>query len=73
LNVFVPATQWPDRVFVRTRYKQEARAAEVKFEGDGMHIRFHEPQKVCAPGQIACVYDGDGWVMAAGIIRAEKS
>ncbi|MDR2694970.1 MAG: tRNA 2-thiouridine(34) synthase MnmA [Deltaproteobacteria bacterium] len=68
-NVFVPAAQWPGRVFVRTRYKQEAQAAEVEIEDGILHVRFHEPQTVCAPGQIACVYDGDGWVLAAGIIR----
>ena len=73
INVFAPAAQWPERVFVRTRYKQEARAAAVTLEGEGMRVRFHEPQTACAPGQLACVYDGDGWVLAAGIIQAEKS
>jgi len=68
-RVLVPVSQWPERVFVRTRHKQEARAADVTMEGDGMDIRFHEPQALCAPGQIACVYDEEGWVLAAGIIR----
>ena len=68
-HVFVPAPQWPERVFVRTRYKQEARAADVTMEGDVMHVRFHEPQTLCSPGQIACVYDEEGWVLAAGIIQ----
>jgi tRNA-specific 2-thiouridylase len=72
-NVFVPAAQWPKRVFVRTRHKQEASAADVTMEDDGMHVRFHEPQPVCAPGQTACVYDGEGWVLAAGVIRTEIS
>jgi len=68
-NIFVPSAQWPEHVFVRTRYKQNALAADVRADSDGMHIRFHEPQTACAPGQLACVYDGDGWVLAAGIIR----
>lgn len=68
-NVFVPAAQWPERVFVRIRYKQAACSADVTIAGDGMDVRFHEPQAACAPGQLACVYDGDGWVLSAGIIR----
>ena len=68
-RVFVPPPQWPERVFVRTRYKQEARIADVRLEGDDMAVCFHEPQTVCAPGQIACVYDAEGWVLAAGIIH----
>jgi len=68
-RVFVPAQQWPERVFVRTRYKQEALAADVTMEGGDMHVRFHEPHMLCAPGQIACVYDGAGWVLAAGVIQ----
>jgi len=67
-NVLVPRAQWPERLFVRTRYKQEALAADVEMEDSGMYIRFHAPQAICAPGQIACVYDGDGWVLAAGLI-----
>jgi len=68
-RVFVPARQWPERVFVRTRYRQEALAADVTMEGGGMDVRFHDPQMACAPGQLACVYDEAGWVLAAGIIR----
>jgi len=72
-NVIVPAEQWPDRVFVRTRYKQAALAADVTIAGGGMDIRFHEPQTACAPGQLACVYDGDGWVLSAGLISVTRS
>ena len=71
LNFFVPASQWPESVFVRTRYKQKAQAACVKIEDDGMYVHFHKPQAVCAPGQIACVCDEDGWVLAAGVIQPE--
>jgi tRNA U34 2-thiouridine synthase MnmA/TrmU len=66
--VLVPATQWPKRVFARTRYKQAAQAAEAILEEDSLHIRFHAPQTVCAPGQIACICDDDGWALAAGVI-----
>ena len=69
-NVFVPRTQWPERLFVRTRYKQEALAADVEMAEGVMQVRFHAPQAICAPGQIACVYDGDGWVLAAGLISS---
>jgi len=72
VNVFVPVAQWPQRIFARTRYRQAAQAAEATLEDTGMHIRFREAQAVCAPGQIACVYDGDGWVLAAGVIETEK-
>ena len=73
LNVFVPAEQWPERVFVRTRYSQVPQAADVTTTGDGMDVRFHEPQTACAPGQLACVCDEDGWVLSAGIIRTERN
>ena len=69
-NVFVPVEQWPQTLFVRTRYKQAAQAAEAKIEDGCLHVRFHEPQTACAPGQIACLYDGEGWVLAAGLIQS---
>jgi tRNA-specific 2-thiouridylase len=68
-NLFVPVAQWPERVFVRIRYRQTAQAADVMPTDDEMELRFHEQQTVCSPGQLACVYDGDGWVLSAGIIK----
>ena len=50
----------PDRFLVKTHYRQAARPALVEQTGDAsVRIRFDSPQRACAPGQAAVVYDGD--------------
>lgn len=50
----------PERFTCKTHYRQTARPALVEQTGDTMiRIVFDEPQRACAPGQAAVVYDGD--------------
>ena len=34
-----------------------------------MIVEFLSPQQLPAPGQVAAVYDGDGFVLAGGILN----
>ncbi len=50
----------PEHFAVKTHYRQTARRATVEQIGDArIRIAFDEPQRACAPGQAAVVYDGD--------------
>ena len=68
VNLMVPRALWPEKLFVRTRYHQRPVEARVEVSGDVMHIAFASPQFPPAPGQIAAVYDHDGFVLAGGIL-----
>lgn len=72
VNLLVPVNRWPNELFVRTRYRQSAVPADVLIQGKAasarMLIRFHTPQLPSAPGQVAAVFDADGYVLAGGII-----
>ena len=69
VNFLVPPACWPKELSVRTRYRQQAAAAEVEVDADMLHIRFHTPQGPSAPGQLAVVYDGEGRVLAGAVIE----
>ena len=61
----------PDRFLVKTHYRQAARPALVEQTGDAsVRIRFGSPQRACAPGQAAVVYDGDTVVCGGTISRS---
>ena len=68
LNILVDYLQWPDLVYVQTRYRQEATPADVYRHGHEMEVFFQEPRKPATPGQIAVFYSEQGEVLAAGII-----
>ena len=68
LNVMVPPALWPEKLLVRVRYHQKPEPAGVEIAGDRMTIVFDAPQQPPAPGQIAAVYDEDGFVLAGGIL-----
>ncbi len=58
----------PERFLVKTHYRQTARPALVTQTGpDRITIEFETPQRACAPGQAAVVYDGDS-VVCGGTI-----
>jgi len=72
-NFLVPYELWRKPLFVRTRYRQKAVSASVDIFSDGrdgtrLHIRFDEPQRKSASGQIAAVYDSDGILLAGGVL-----
>ena len=58
----------PERFTVKTHYRQVARPGTVEQVDDArIRIVFEEPQRACAPGQAAVVYDGDA-VVCGGTI-----
>ena len=60
----------PEHLEVKTHYRQAARPCTVEQTGEAaMRIRFDAPQRACAPGQAAVVYDGDK-VVCGGTITA---
>ena len=69
LNLMVDPALWPDRVFVRVRYHQAPVPARIAVSGRGMDIFFETPQQPPAPGQVAAVYDEEGFVLAGGILN----
>lgn len=71
-NIAVPPDLWPERLLVRTRYKQTAHPARVEVGAGTFRVVFDEPVGIPAPGQIAAVYDDLGAVLAAGTIQSYK-
>lgn len=60
----------PARFTVKSHYRQLARAALVEqTDTASIRIAFDEPQRACAPGQAAVVYDGDTVVCGGTIMR----
>ncbi|EPR41457.1 tRNA-specific 2-thiouridylase mnmA [Desulfovibrio sp. X2] len=68
LNLLVAPARWPAKVLARTRYRQAPAEAEAIIEGDRLTIVFPTPRSLPAPGQIACLSDDTGRVLAGGII-----
>lgn len=59
----------PEQFAVKTLYRQTARPCTVEQTGsNSIRIAFAEPQRACAPGQAAVVYDGDT-VICGGTIE----
>ncbi len=61
----------PLRCKVKLRYRQPEQWAVAEPDGDGVRIRFDEPQRAITPGQAAVLYDGDT-VLGGGVIAAER-
>ena len=61
----------PHAFQVKTHYRQIPRNATVEQTGETtLRITFEEPQRACAPGQAAVVYDGDSVVCGGTIERS---
>ena len=61
----------PERFTVKAHYRQRERGAVVEQTGEeSLRISFDEPQRACAPGQAAVVYDGDTVVCGGTITRS---
>ena len=68
-NVFCPPECWPDTVFARLRYRQQAASARVHFDEAGcLHIALNAPQHPTAPGQVAAIYGTDGHLLAGALV-----
>ena len=70
VNMSVSPHFWPERPLVRCRYGGGLKAAEVRVDGDRLHVSFAEACFPTAPGQVLTLYDEDGVVLAGAI--AEK-
>ena len=69
-NVLLPPRYWAGELLVRLRHRQRPSPAVVALDALGrLDIHFAEPQFPSAPGQVAAVYDGQGHVLAAGIVE----
>jgi len=56
-----------EAVTAKVRYQMQPAACAVSETGDALHIRFQEPQKPTAPGQVAAFYAGDE-LLGGGIV-----
>lgn len=69
--ISLPALQKPSRFSVKTHYRQTPRLATVEQVGDDrICITLDAPQRACAPGQAAVVFDGDTVVCGGTIERS---
>jgi len=59
----------PMEITAKIRYKAPEAAAELYPTGDGVEVRFSEPQSAMAPGQSIVFYQGDE-VLGGGVIDA---
>ena len=69
LNLMISPELWPEKLLVRVRYHQSPVPARVAVDEGRMLVTFETPQQPPAPGQIAAVYDEDGFVLAGGILE----
>lgn len=61
----------PEHFEVKAHYRQTAKGATVEQTGEtAIRITFDEPQRACAPGQAAVVYDDDTVVCGGTISRS---
>jgi tRNA-uridine 2-sulfurtransferase len=67
-NWLIPQVPTSFRCHAQIRYRHDAASAEVRVQGDRIHVRFDEPQFGVTPGQAVVLYDGDR-VLGGGWIR----
>ena len=73
VNFIARESLWQPGAFsVKTHYRQQARQATVvQVDDRRVRIELDEPQRACAPGQAAVVYDGDTVVCGGTILYSE--
>ncbi|MFW5836752.1 MAG: tRNA 2-thiouridine(34) synthase MnmA [Desulfovibrionaceae bacterium] len=69
VNVLVDPGLWPEELSARIRYRQRARPARARLQGETLRIRFQEPGDPPAPGQLAVLQDGDV-ILAGGVVAS---
>lgn len=68
-NFLALKENWPQKLFVRVRYRQKAVAASVSInDTSSLKITFNNHEFPTAPGQIATIYDEFGQVLAGAEI-----
>ncbi len=68
-NLMVSPELWPEKLLVRVRYHQRPEPARVEISEKRMDIFFDSPQQPPAPGQIAAIYDEDGFLLAGAVLN----
>ncbi|WP_319759416.1 tRNA 2-thiouridine(34) synthase MnmA [Maridesulfovibrio sp.] len=68
-NFLVDFGDWPETVFIQTRYRQRSKPAKAVLDGSRMKFDFIETHSRPTPGQIVAVYTEEGAVLGGGIIR----
>ena len=58
------------RYLVRIRYRQPLQDATLLMRGNGLYVRFDQPQRSITPGQFAVWYAPDGEMLGSGGINA---
>ena len=58
------------RYLVRIRYRQPLQDATLLMRGNGLYVRFDQPQRSITPGQFAVWYAPDGEMLGSGVINA---
>jgi tRNA U34 2-thiouridine synthase MnmA/TrmU len=66
----MPKADKPFAGYVQIRYHHSPAPCMVVPRGSEIEIVLDEPQRSVTPGQWAVVYDADGGVLVAGLIRA---
>lgn len=69
LNFLEDFENWPEIVFIQTRYRQRSKPARASQVGSEITFDFIEPHSRPTPGQIVAVYTEEGAVLGGGIIR----
>lgn len=68
-NFLVDFADWPETIFIQTRYRQRSKPARAAQVGSSIRFNFIEPHSRPTPGQIVAVYTEEGAVLGGGIIR----
>ena len=68
-NFLVEFKDWPETIFIQTRYRQRSKPARASQVGSSIKFDFIEPHSRPTPGQIVAVYTEEGAVLGGGIIR----
>jgi len=74
LNALTPRKDWPEDIFLQTRYRQRPFAVRVSAAPvaapDSLKLEFLAPREPAAPGQIGALSTSRGRILAAGVIQA---
>lgn len=68
--VSIPAPTEKIKALVKIRYSATPTPALIEPKGDGVYVRFDEPQRAVTPGQAMVFYDGD-LLLGGGFIRRD--
>lgn len=69
VNFFVSPRDWPELVYAKFRYGAPLAPARAEFASGRLAIRPLRAQFPSAPGQVAAIYDGAGFMLGAGVVE----